>query len=162
MVTITLIQLKSKNSLFTKNLLINVAVFYKDRGFSGWLSSLVGPIGSSPKITKIFYSKILYPTLQCRCWVDVIGFSKQKFRTKLFEICTQNEKKKKKTKSKRPNSFRSRLFFHTSFARWVDTSYNFYKKNSVQKIYLISSTYSFSAWCPRKGHTHFCLSMYDL
>ena len=70
----------------------------------------------------------------------MIGFSKQKFRTKLFEICTQNEKKKKKETNKQSQSGRIRsdlgFFFHTSFARWVDTSY-FYKKKLFRKFILL-------------------------
>ena len=127
-------------------------------GFLRWLV----PLAPAPKLPKYFTPKFF--TQLCNVAVELMWsvFLNRNFEQNYLKSVPKIKKKKKKAKSKRPNSFRSRLFFHTSFARWVDTSYNFYKKNSVQKIYLISSTYSFSAWCPRKGHTHFCLSMYDL
>ena len=129
-------------------------------GFLRWLV----PLAPAPKLPKYFTPKFF--TQLCNVAVELMWsvFLNRNFEQNYLKSVPKMKKRKKKTnKQSQSGRIRSDLgfFFHTSFARWVDTSY-FYKKNSVQKIYLISWTYSFSAWCPRKGHTHFCLSMYDL
>ena len=127
-------------------------------GFLRWLV----PLAPAPKLPKYFTPKFF--TQLCNVAVELMWsvFLNRNFEQNYLKSVPKMKKKKKKVKVKAAEFVQISAFFHTSFARWVDISYNFYKKNSVQKIYLISSTYSFSAWCPRKGHTHFCLSMYDL